>query len=435
MFFNTEGIAQREELDNRRKANIKRRRIILFSILGALLLFILFLLLYNFTDIMFGVSEDLESAPNNGDWVMFHRDQAHTGSTGADESIDGELKWIFTAGGAIHSSPAVVNGVVYVGSRDEYLYALNAKTGEQIWTFRTGSWVDSSPIVVDGVVYCGSNDGHLYAIDAATGTELWRFQTRYGVRSSPAYAGGRVYFGTDDHHIYALDAKTGKELWNHEVDEVILSSPAVTKGIVVVGSLDGSFYAFGATNGRLRLDFRSVASIGSSPAVNDGVAYFTNSTGYLYAVDVTAKNWFLENKLIVYWRTLWLYGIAPEPPATSGFLWSINLGTFGTNVSSSVVLLDDILYLGSNNSMISMNLSDKTINWKFYATDWVISTPAVTDDVIYFGSNDRHLYALDRATGVKLWDYLTGGIITSSPAVADGMVYVGSEDGTLYAFD
>jgi outer membrane protein assembly factor BamB len=64
-----------------------------------------------------------------------------------------------------------------------------------------------------------------------------------------------------------------------------------------------------------------------------------------------------------------------------------------------------------------------------------LSSPAVTDKAVYFGSHDGHLYALDRATGVKLWDAITGNRITSSPAVANGMVYVGSEDGTLYAFD
>src|SRR4030042_1006208 len=106
-YFDAEGLPRREDLDQRRKSILKRRRIILFSILGVVVLFILFVLLYNFTDIFFGVSEDLESAPQNGDWVMFRHDQAHTGSTGAGESVDGTLKWTFTTGASIHSSPAV----------------------------------------------------------------------------------------------------------------------------------------------------------------------------------------------------------------------------------------------------------------------------------------------------------------------------------------
>ena len=64
-----------------------------------------------------------------------------------------------------------------------------------------------------------------------------------------------------------------------------------------------------------------------------------------------------------------------------------------------------------------------------------MSTPAVTDTTAYFGSNDGYFYAVDKATGIKQWDYLTGDKVTSSPAVADGVVYIGSEDGKLYAFD
>ena len=429
-----DGLARREELDERRGSIRKRRRIIWLSIIGVLVLFILFLVLYHFTNVMFGVSKELDSEPKSGDWAMFHRDQSHTGSTGTDVSPNGTLKWTFTAGGGIHSSPAVVNGVVYFGSRDHYIYALNAETGQQIWSFKTDSWVESSPAVVDGVLYCGSNDGHLYAIDAATGAELWRFRAPYAIRSSPAVANNRVYVGSDDYHFYAVDALTGKELWKLETDNLVISSPVVIEGIVVVGSVDGSCYALNAENGRHRLEFKVGASIVSSPAEADGVVYLTNTAGLLYAVDARARNWLFENRLYIYWKALYLYGVAPKPPVPSGYIWAYMLG-FGNRVGSSPAVLDGVIYVGSDKSMISMNAADQKINWKFPASDWILSSPAVTSTAIYFGSNDGRIYALDRTTGVKLWDYLTGDKVTSSPAVVDGRVFVGSEDGRLYAFD
>ena len=78
------------------------------------------------------------------------------------------------------SSPAVVNGVVYIGSRDDNLYALNASTGAKLWSFTTGGEVIASPAVANGVVYIGSynqntNDGTMYALDARTGALLWSF--------------------------------------------------------------------------------------------------------------------------------------------------------------------------------------------------------------------------------------------------------------------
>jgi outer membrane protein assembly factor BamB len=431
--FDIDGIARREDLEERRRSIVKRRRIIWLSVLGVIFLFILFLVLYHFTNIMFGVSQDLESAPQNGDWAMFRRDQAHTGSTGdSDSSINGTLKWTFTTGSAIHSSPAVVNGVVYFGSRDHYIYALDEKTGKQLWSFQTGSWVESSPVVVDGVLYCGSNDGYLYALDAATGVEKWRFRVRYGLRSSPAVANGRVYIGSDDYHLYAVDADTGKGLWNLETGNIVISSPVVTEGVVLVGSMDGSCYALNAANGRHRLEFKSSSPITASPAVDNGIAYFTNASGSIYAIDATARNWLLENRLIVYWRVLYLYGVAPKPPPPSGFIWST---FYPARVGSSPAVADGALYVGLDNSLVSFNLSDSRVKWRFTASDWILSSPAVTQSTVYFGSNDGHLYAVDRATGVKRWDYLTGNSVSSSPAVADGMVFVGSEDGKFYAFD
>ena len=62
------------------------------------------------------------------------------------------------------SSPAVVDGVVYVGSDDDHVYALDAASGQLRWRYQTGNDMDSSPAVVDGVVYVGSEDGYVYAV-------------------------------------------------------------------------------------------------------------------------------------------------------------------------------------------------------------------------------------------------------------------------------
>ena len=52
----------------------------------------------------------------------------------------------------------------------------------------------------------------------------------------------------------------------------------------------------------------------------------------------------------------------------------------------------------------------------------------------YSGSGDDSVYALNAATGAKLWSYHTGNQVFSSPTVANGVVYVGSGDGNMYAF-
>src|SRR5207249_11476653 len=138
------------------------------------------------------------------------------------------VKWKFKTERVIEawfSSPTVSDDMVYFGSDDSYLYAVNALTGELKWKFKTGDVVYSSPAIADGGVFVGSHDGYLYAVDAKTGAERWRFKTGYRVYSSPAVRDGTVYFGSADTYVYAVDAATGKLLWKFKAGDWILSSP------------------------------------------------------------------------------------------------------------------------------------------------------------------------------------------------------------------
>jgi outer membrane protein assembly factor BamB len=82
--------------------------------------------------------------------------------------------WSYTTGGAVTSSPAVANGVVYIGSGDNKLYALNASTGALLWSYTTGGAVETRPAIANGVVYVGSDDGNVYAfgLTGAAGTKV-----------------------------------------------------------------------------------------------------------------------------------------------------------------------------------------------------------------------------------------------------------------------
>ena len=80
-----------------------------------------------------------------------------------------ELLWRFATGGSIEATPAVAGGVVYFGSADHHVYALDAAGGELLWRYETGGPVYHSPTVVEGVLYIGSGDSRLYALEAASG--------------------------------------------------------------------------------------------------------------------------------------------------------------------------------------------------------------------------------------------------------------------------
>ncbi len=340
-----------------------------------------------------------------GEWAMFRHDLGRSGTTDPSGTLpQGTLKWVFSTGAPILSSPAVADGIVYIGSQDGRLYALDAHSGEKLWDFKTKPVIKSSPAVADGVVYFGASDWYVYALDAVTGEKLWDFETEGPVVSSPVVANGIVYIGSGSKY---TESKFS--------------------------------YAINARDGRLRLRFKSLYSVFSSPAVSDETVYFSDSRGYLYAVDGNARSWPWEHEIKSTWIFLWIRGLLvfdfsllPTPTPQSGLLWGLRLSNAA---NSSPIVSDDTLYIGSDNKLVAVDLQSHQKRWEFEAEGRVSSSPALVDTTIYVGSEDGRLYAVDATTGEKLWDILTGGKISSSPAVADGTVYIGSHDGNLYAIE
>jgi PGF-CTERM protein len=164
--------------------------------------------------VLFAGAVAVPVAAQAADTIQFHYNAQLTGDytpVAGPAPSNGLLKWNFTTGSVVESSPAVANSVVYVGSDDGNLYALNANNGTKIWNYTTGADVLSSPAVANGVVYVGSNDTNLYVLNANNGTKLWNYTTKSVVgsspavvTSSPAVANGVVYVGSEDNNVYAI---------------------------------------------------------------------------------------------------------------------------------------------------------------------------------------------------------------------------------------
>jgi outer membrane protein assembly factor BamB len=104
-------------------------------------------------------------------------------------------------------------------------------------------------------------------------------------------------------------------------------------------------------------------------------------------------------------------------------------------VESSPAVVDDTVYVGSNdNHVYALDANTGTQQWAF-ETDLFVTSPAVVDGTVYAGSHDGNVYALDANSGTEQWAFETDGDVRSSPAVVDGTVYVGSGGTTVYALD
>ncbi len=315
----------------------------------------------------------------------------------------GSQKWVFKTRGPVTSSPTVVNGVVYFGSHDHRLYALDAVSGEGKRASRTNDKVFTSPAVANGIVYFGSHDRNLYAVDADSGQLKWSFCTGKRVDSSPTVANGTVYFGSHDRNLYALDAGSGRKLWSFSTRGAVRSSPTVMNGIVYFGSDDHNLYALDATSGQKIWYVSTGDEVCSSPTVVNNVIYFGSYDGYLYAINA----------------------------ASGQEIWSFR--AIGL-VYSSPTVINNVVYFGSGgHSLYALDAISGLKKWSFSTRGAVRSSPAVMNSIVYFGSDDHNLYALNATSGQKIWSFQTGDKVQSSPAAQSGVVYIGSDDGNLYA--
>jgi len=321
------------------------------------------------------------------------------GSFYALDTADGKLKWQFKTAGekrftapGIHgatprtetmpdpfdvflSSPVIAQGIVYFGSGDHHVYALDAKTGELKWKFATGDVVHASPAIAGGVLYIGSWDRNLYALDASTGKERWRFQTgddkeiynQIGIASSASIADGVVYFGCRDGHFYAVDAKTGTMKWKHDNRKGwVIASPAVLNGVVFFPTSDGTrFKALDGATGKPVFDIANKAVSFSSPAIVQQAAYYGSSDGWLHAVDIKTGTMKAEFQTDGSKENASKY-VDANGKFKQGALYPDN------TLEGMIIGLDRMFTLGS-----------------------ILSSPVVVDGVLYVGSTDGNLYALE----------------------------------------
>lgn len=349
-------------------------------------------------------ADSTQGSSSTGDsdsWPMFRCDPTHSGFSSSSAMSTNQSQWQFTTHSSVQSAPAVAGGVVYVGSNDFDVYALNASTGSEIWSYPTYSPVTSSPAVINGVVYVGSSSGTFYALNSTTGLQIWSCQIGYSVGSSPTVVGGVVYIGGADEGENALNATTGSVIWSTPLGTVV-SSAAVENDVVYVGAQNGTFYALAASTGDPIWSYFTGNAVNSSPAISDGIVYFGSYNGGVYALNATTGD------------LIWCYQTGGE-------------------VNSSPAVTNDVVYIGSDDGNVyAFNAITGSILWSQEVGGEVTVSPAVANGVVYIGSTNGNLYILNATSGSKLRNYDTGS--TTSAAFADGLVYVGSADGDIYAF-
>lgn len=206
----------------------------------------------------------------------------------------GEPAWTFSAGGPIFGDVAIAADAVYFISDTGYLYKLDRKDGKQVWRYDLGDagvarilphpgvfdwdWQAAKPVISGNVVFVGAGEGSLHAIDASSGERKWRFASNGKIRNAVAVDGDRVVFGSADHFVYALDRSTGAEQWRFDTRAPVNAAPLIWNERVYIGDRGTGLHALDAASGKelWRLYFWG-SWVESTPVIDEGVLYIGSS--------------------------------------------------------------------------------------------------------------------------------------------------------------
>jgi len=346
------------------------------------------------------------------DWPQFRGNSTLSGVTTAALPATLKVLWTYDAGESIESSAAIVGGVVYVGAQTKddtgVLLALDLETGKEKWKYPTPRGIqESSPAVANGVVYVGDLGGTFHAVDARTGKALWTYKTGTEIKSSPVVVEDKVLIGSYDEHLYCLNAKTGAVIWKFKIDGPVHATPSIANGMAYLAGCDEIFHAVRLSDGKEAFRVSSGAYTGASAAVSGTTAFYGTFNNDVLAVNLTAHRivWRYEHpvrkfpyyasaavvdgKVIAAGRDKMVHALDAR---TGKAVW-----TFATKarVESSPAVTGGRIYVGSNDgNLYVLDLAKGAKLFEFNAGGPLSASPAISGGRLVIGNQDGKLFCL-----------------------------------------
>jgi alcohol dehydrogenase (cytochrome c) len=295
------------------------------------------------------------------------------------------------------------------------------------FVFQTGivESMETAPIVANGVMYVTTSYNHVYAINATTGEQYWHFKHKIGPVSTyccgpnnkgVAIADGKLFMGTLDAKLVALDAKTGKLLWETQIADPELGysetmAPAVVDGKVLIGTNGGEYgvrgfvKAYDANSGKLSWTFHTIPEKG-----HEGVWAENDATGRNMKRDIAAEKAALAKTGGDFYKTLgggvWMTPAIDTKTKTVFFV----VGNPSPDLYGAERPGDNLY----TDSMVAVDLETGKYKWhyQYVAHDvWDLDavSPPILVDVkdkngkmipgVIHGGKTGHIYVHDRSNG------------------------------------
>ena len=265
--------------------------------------------------------------------------------------------------------------------------------------------------IAGGSVYVGTVMGTFYAVDFETGEERWKVETEDTIEAPPTVGLGRVFVGSSDRFLYCFDQKTGKELWKYEAADkfvgggLLVRSPDGKEDWIVVNGYDGICRALRAEDGSEAWTYETAEQINGTPAlVNGKTVVLGGCDALVHVIDVTNGK-------------------------------AVNEVQVDAEIIGTVATMGSMVYSANyGNQLVAVDIEKKEPRWVYEDKDFgFYAAPALNEELVFIGSRDKHLHAVNRASGKRAWRFKTGSRVDGGAIVFRDAVVFGSGDGRIYA--
>lgn len=328
-----------------------------------------------------------------------------------------------------------------------------------VWETKTAEAIETTPVSDRERVYVTDVMGGLEALDLQTGKSVWRREFETGFAASPGLylpesidpkaasfispiaqipvpgdanqtAAPEVLkipllvVGDVEGNVYGLNPDHGESLWTFATDGEVTGAPAffavlstnqsepansrVTEIRVLQTSQDGSLYCLNAHTGELVWKYETGDQIRCAASIGDGKTFIGGCDGALHVVDLATG----------------------EPSREA-----LPLG--GPTGSTPAIVNNDVYLPIMDGVVFAFDLQSSDVRWKFEDPDRLQeyrSSVAVGPDRIIVSSNNKHVDAIDRKSGERIWRKTLRRRADASPLIAGEDVWIASSDGLLSRF-
>ncbi|SIT47295.1 Glucose dehydrogenase [Paraburkholderia piptadeniae] len=324
----------------------------------------------------------------------------------------------------LHSNGSYAQTRFYPGTQ---INKSNVSKLRPVFIFQTAvnESMETAPIVKNGVMFITTSFNHVYAVDAVTGKEFWHYKHKMGPVTTfccgpnnrgVAISGDRLYMGTLDSKLVALDAKTGNVLWQSQIADPDQGysetmAPVVVDGKVLIGTNGGEYgirgfvKAFDANSGQLLWTFYTIPDKGQ-----EGVWATKDATGRDEHRNIDAEKKQLAEKGGDFYKTLgggvWMAPAVDRKTHTVFFV----VGNPSPDLYGAIRPGDNLY----TDSLVAIDLETGKYKWHFQYVphdvwDLDAASAAILIDVrdtngkmipgVIHGGKTGHVYVHDRATG------------------------------------